>query len=110
MKAETQKKFVWGALIGGALGAIALLLVTPYSGDAIRRKIRRNLQRINGKAAELTFEAKRLLGGNVKRSLHITKSTKQTTARKLSTAKIKSPAHLTKHIKQKKKTVKTRSR
>ena len=34
---ETQEKFLWGAVLGTALGAAAALLFTPYSGGSLRR-------------------------------------------------------------------------
>lgn len=40
---ETQEKFLLGALIGGAIGATAALMLTPVSGYSLRRKIRQGL-------------------------------------------------------------------
>ena len=46
MISKNQENFVWGALLGGAIGAAAALLLTPYSGAEIRKQVR---NRLNGK-------------------------------------------------------------
>jgi gas vesicle protein len=36
---DTQEKFLWGAVIGSAIGAAAALMLTPFSGEKLRKKI-----------------------------------------------------------------------
>jgi len=36
---EMQEKFLWGAIIGSAMGAAAALMLTPISGSHMRKKI-----------------------------------------------------------------------
>ncbi|MGZ3732360.1 MAG: hypothetical protein ACXU9U_01285 [Parachlamydiaceae bacterium] len=36
---DTQEKFLWGAMIGSAIGAAAALMLTPFSGEKLRKKI-----------------------------------------------------------------------
>lgn len=39
MESKTAEDFLWGALIGGAIGAAAALMLTPMSGERLRKKI-----------------------------------------------------------------------
>ncbi len=48
MVSRTQEDFVIGALIGGAIGAAAILLFTPYSGSELRKQILNGFGRLNG--------------------------------------------------------------
>lgn len=43
MDAETSENFIFGALIGGAIGATAALILAPMSGESLRRKISSSL-------------------------------------------------------------------
>lgn len=40
MESKTAEDFLWGALIGGAIGAAAALMLTPISGEKLRKKIK----------------------------------------------------------------------
>ncbi len=48
MVSRTQEDFVFGALIGGAIGVAAILLFTPYSGSELRKQIQNGFGRLNG--------------------------------------------------------------
>jgi gas vesicle protein len=39
MKARETEEFILGALLGSAIGAAAALILTPFSGEGLRRKI-----------------------------------------------------------------------
>jgi len=43
MDSETSENFIFGALIGGAIGAVAALILAPTSGESLRRKIGNSL-------------------------------------------------------------------
>lgn len=43
MESKTAEDFLLGALIGGAIGAATALMLTPFSGEALRNKIRNGL-------------------------------------------------------------------
>ncbi len=49
MISKNQENFVWGALLGGAIGAAAALLFTPASGAQIRKKFQNGFNLLNGK-------------------------------------------------------------
>lgn len=42
-KTQTQTDFLWGALVGGAIGAITALLLAPSSGAKLRQQVRDEL-------------------------------------------------------------------
>lgn len=46
MAEKSQEDFMWGALIGGAVGAAAMLLMTPNSGKEVRKHIQKSLQNL----------------------------------------------------------------
>ncbi|MCE5316082.1 MAG: YtxH domain-containing protein [Parachlamydia sp.] len=48
MVSKDQENFLVGALVGGAVGAAAALLLTPYPGSEIRKKVRKGLNQIHG--------------------------------------------------------------
>ena len=39
--------FVFGAIIGGIAGAVAALLITPYSGDELKTAIQKEVNNIS---------------------------------------------------------------
>lgn len=43
MESKTAEDFLWGALIGSAIGAATALMLTPLSGEALRKKIKTGL-------------------------------------------------------------------
>lgn len=43
METKTAEDFLWGALIGSAIGAATALMLTPISGEALRKKIKNGL-------------------------------------------------------------------
>lgn len=49
MFSKDNENFMLGALVGGALGAVAALLLTPYSGAQIRKQVQTHLSVANGK-------------------------------------------------------------
>lgn len=49
MITKTQGEFLWGALIGGAIGAATALMLTPFSGAALRRGVTDRLHHLNGR-------------------------------------------------------------
>jgi gas vesicle protein len=57
MISNKREEFVWGALLGGAIGAAAALLFTPYSGAEIRRHVRKGFNRLNGQNIQKTAMA-----------------------------------------------------
>lgn len=58
MISKNQEGFLWGALVGGAVGAAAALLLTPYSGAEIRRQVRKGINRVNGSQVQLRVPQK----------------------------------------------------
>jgi gas vesicle protein len=46
MTSKTQEDFIWGALIGGAVAAAAVLFLTPKSGKDVRKKIENSLRQL----------------------------------------------------------------
>lgn len=48
MVSKDQENFFMGALVGGAIGAAAALLLTPFSGSEIRKKVRKGFNQFNG--------------------------------------------------------------
>lgn len=46
MESKTAEDFLIGALIGGAIGAAAALILTPFSGDKLRRKIKNRFSQL----------------------------------------------------------------
>ena len=48
MITKTQEEFLWGALIGGAIGAATALMLTPVSGSSLRRQVANGLNHLNG--------------------------------------------------------------
>ncbi len=40
MATKTTEDFLWGALIGGAIGAATALMFAPLSGEKLRKKIK----------------------------------------------------------------------
>lgn len=47
MIASTQKEFILGSLIGGAIGAAAMLLLTPMSGEKLRKEVRNQIDKLH---------------------------------------------------------------
>lgn len=47
-KSQSHTEFLMGALIGGAIGAVAALLLAPTSGAKLRRQVRDELLNLNG--------------------------------------------------------------
>jgi gas vesicle protein len=46
MTSKTQEDLIWGALIGGAVAAAAVLFLTPKSGKDVRKKIESSLRHL----------------------------------------------------------------
>lgn len=67
---ETQEKFLWGAIIGTAIGAAAALILTPFSGVTLRKKI------IKGVHTPQTT-AKRKTAGHARRAAISTEAAKK---------------------------------
>lgn len=49
MVTKTTEDFVWGALLGGLVGAATALLFTPTSGSKFRDQVRNGFHFLNGK-------------------------------------------------------------
>ena len=49
MISKKQEDFVWGALVGSAIGAAAALLLTPFSGAEVRSHFCNGFHILNGK-------------------------------------------------------------
>lgn len=80
MDTKDHEKFIMGALVGGAVGAAAALLLTPYSGSDIRKKVRKSLHQFNGnKIKEHAQE--------IANALHKKPKKKQPVKRKVATRK-----------------------
>lgn len=47
MSSSIQKEFILGSLIGGAIGAAAMLLLTPMSGEKLRKEVRTHLDKLH---------------------------------------------------------------
>jgi len=46
MDQQSQKNFMWGALMGSVIGAATTLLLTPVSGSRLRHQVRNRIQRL----------------------------------------------------------------
>lgn len=53
LKEEFPTNFLMGALVGGAIGAAAALLLTPVSGSDLRKQVQKSLKQLNGKTQVL---------------------------------------------------------
>lgn len=84
MVTRTQQEFLLGALIGGAVGAAAALIITPLSGAALRKQMANGINSLNGnevpkkKAPPKRKATKRTVGAKATKGTKGTKATKAT--------------------------------
>lgn len=81
MVSKDQENFLVGALVGGAVGAAAALLLTPYSGSEIRKRVRQGINQINGHGIKAKARG---LAGTVHKKAKKKRATKSKTAAKTS--------------------------
>lgn len=72
METKIQEEFVWGTIVGCAVGAAAALLLTPLSGAQLRKQVQKSVQSINGAPAVIK---KRLQRGAHALSVTVKKKT-----------------------------------
>lgn len=89
MGSKDQENFLVGALVGGAFGAAAALLLTPYPGAEIRKKMRKSWDHMNGNHTKAPAHAQ---GSSYK-----TVKKRQPAKRKAAAAKHSSKSHSPAH-------------
>lgn len=60
--------FLLGVVLGAAVGALTALLLTPYSGDELRRQIGERGSELGGQFEQLTERGRIVLQENVKKA------------------------------------------
>jgi gas vesicle protein len=60
--------FLLGVVLGAAVGGLAALLLTPYSGDDLRRQIGERSSELGGQFEQLSDRGRIVLKENVKRA------------------------------------------
>ncbi|MGE5481014.1 MAG: YtxH domain-containing protein [Chloroflexota bacterium] len=65
---DYAKGMLWGALIGGAVGAITALLFAPKSGTELRRDIAETSTNLYGKTSDYLTNVEQQVGGALSRT------------------------------------------
>ncbi|MCX7670632.1 MAG: YtxH domain-containing protein [Anaerolineae bacterium] len=60
--------FLLGVVLGAAVGALTALLLTPYSGDELRRQIGERSSELGGQFEQITERGRIVLQENVKKA------------------------------------------
>lgn len=64
METKTAEDFLWGALLGGLIGAATALVLTPISGQALRKKIRNKIPYPEAQEGSHRLMRKRSIGAS----------------------------------------------